>query len=172
MNPKKKFSMEKFGKKCYFLGQSRDGTNYFIEEAKWDCGWYWGGGYIESYTNNNNPVLSKDIESHSHFSTMFFGRNKNAFDAFKEFFINNPFTDDEIWQICELMKSFYIAREYSDMLYLGGAHYSTNPAKDAIQNNKEYKRISKEVIPTIMEDLYTILEDKQASSGDDTPPWD
>ena len=78
----------------------------------------------------------------------------------KDFFKETPFTNDEIWEICELMKSFYIAREYSDMIYRGGAHYTSNPAKEIIKNETEYTRINKVVIPNIMTELYKILEDK------------
>lgn len=157
MNPQKKFTMNKFGKNAYLLGQDEYGTNYFLEESTWDCDWYYGGGYVETYTNNHNPVKSKDIQSHNHFDSMFFYQNKNAYDAFKDFFKIHPFTDDEIWKICELMKSFYIAREYSDMLYRGGAHYTSNPVKAIIKSETEYKRINEEVIPAIMKELYHIL---------------
>lgn len=55
-----------FGKKIYLLGINEYNTKYWLEEPKWDCGWYWGFGYIETYTNNNNPLNSKDISSHQH----------------------------------------------------------------------------------------------------------
>lgn len=157
MNPREKFKMNKFGKNCYFLGQDEDGINYFLSEATWDCDWYWGGGYVRTYNNNDNPAASNDIQSHSHFDTMFFNRYKNGRDAFKDFFKTHPFTDDEIWKICELMQSFYIAREYAEMLHIGGAHYTSNPAKDVIQNDEEYKRINEKVIPAVMEELYKLL---------------
>lgn len=154
----KKYSMEKFGEKCYFLGQDKEGINYFLRASTWDCGWYWGGGYVETYTCNSNPVMSRDIDSLQHFDSLFFNGRKNGFDNFKEFFIANPFTDSEIWKICELMKSFYIAREYSDMLHTGGTHYTSNPASDIIKSEDEYKRINEIVIPAIMEELYKILD--------------
>lgn len=157
LNGKEKYFMKKFNKDCYFIGQDVNGTNYFLEGVTWDCDWYWGGGYIETYTNNNNPVVSRDIESHQHFDSLFFKGNKNAYDAFKEFFPVNPFTDSEIWKICELMKSFYIAREYSDMISRGGAHYTSNPAAEIIKSSDEYERINKKVIPAIMKELYAIL---------------
>ena len=56
------------------------------------------------------------------------------------------------------MKAFYIAREYSDMVYRGGAHYTSNPAKEAIQDTAEYERINKKMIPSIMEEVYKIME--------------
>ena len=147
-----------FDKNIYLLGKDADGILYWLEEAQWDCDWYWGGGYIETYTNNERPGMSRDITTHSHFDSMFFNnRRLNGHDAFTSFFEETPFTDKEIWQICELMKAFYIARQYSDMLCCGGAHYTSNPSKDIIQNEEEYQRINKKVIPDIMKSLYEIL---------------
>lgn len=156
----KKFAFNNFGHKYYLLGTDKEGIKYFLEEARWDCDWYWGGGYVESFTNNRNPSCSRDINFHSHFDSMFLNGNKNGFDMFKDFFAETPFKDGEIWKICELMKSFYVAREYSDMIYRGGAYYTSNPAKETIMNKDEYTRINKVVIPTIMTELYKILEDK------------
>lgn len=157
LNGKEKYFMDKFDKDCYFIGQDVNGTNYFLKGATWDCDWYWGGGYVVTYTNNNNPVTSRDIKSHQHFDSLFFNGRENGFDTFKKFLPMNPFTDSEIWKICELMKSFYIARQYSDMLHTGGAHYTSNPAAEIIKSSDEYKRINEKVIPAIMKELYIIL---------------
>ena len=152
-----------FGKDIYLLGADRDGVYYWLAAARWDCGWYWGGGYVETYTNNKKPSISLDINSHSHFNSMFFNGRKNGHDAFNEFFAEHPFSDGEVWKICELMRSFYIAREYSDMLHIGGAHYTTNPAKDVIKEGaEEYTRINERIIPEIMRQLYAILSGEEA----------
>ncbi len=153
-----KHKITKWGDDYYYLGQDERGINYYLMAAKWDCGWYWGGGYVRSFTHNRAPEYSRDIATHNHFNTMFFGNpRKNGRDAFKEFFTSSPFTDREVWTICELLKSFYIAREYSDMIHRGGAHYSNNPASDTIKNAAEYDRINTKVIPAIVADLYAIL---------------
>ena len=146
-----------FGKNVYLLGKDADGVYYWLEEGSFDCGWYWGFGYVEMYTDNKRPDWSEDIDSHQHFNGMFFNHNKNAYDAFKDFFADSVLTDDELWKLVELMKSFYIAREYADMLYCGGAHYTGNPAKDIIKNDDEYNRINKVVIPAIMQKVYKLL---------------
>lgn len=153
----KKKKINIFGGCVYLLGEDVNGKKYYLAEASWDCGWYWGGGYIKTYTNNRNPRLSRDIESHQHFDGMFLSGKANGYDKFKSFFVKTPFTDDEIWRIVELMQSFYIARRYSDMLATGGAHYTSNPASGIIKCDAEYNRINKEVIPAIMQELYAIL---------------
>ena len=94
------------------------------------------------------------------FTHLFFDCNKCAKDAFCELFVINPFTDAEILKILELMKSFYVASEYSEMVHRGGSNYTKNPAADTIKSNDEYDRINKIVIPAIMQELYKILEDQ------------
>lgn len=158
MNGKIKRTMYNFGKKCFYLGQDASGVNYWLEAATWDCEWYWGGGYVETYTNNNNPERARDIQSHQHFDGLFFRGRENAHDLFIKKFVVNPFSDSEVWKICELMQAFYTARHYSDMLHCGGAHYTTNPAADTIKSEDEYKRINENVIPAIMNELYKIME--------------
>ena len=76
-----------FNKKIYLLGADAEGTKYWLEAPSWDCGWYFGFGYVETYTNNNCPSKAADINSHQHFDSLFLNDSKvNAFDAFKEFF--------------------------------------------------------------------------------------
>ncbi len=95
----RKYVMHKFGKDCYLLGTDSDGIKYFLESGSFDCEWYWGFGYVETYTNNRIPHLSRDIASHQHFDGLFFNNpRKNGYDAFKEFFAETPLTNDEIWK--------------------------------------------------------------------------
>jgi hypothetical protein len=154
---KNKKVVKVFGKNHYYLGTDANGINYWLQEASWDCDWYWGGGYVHTFTNNKNPALSKDINSHNHFNLMFL---KDGCGSFKDFFVETPFSDSEIWKILELMQSFYIARKYSDMLYSGSAHLSSNPVSEVIKSDEEYKRINKVVIPAIMNALYKIMSEK------------
>lgn len=145
------------GKKYYLLGADRGGIKYWLEEGHFDCEWYWGFGYVETFMCNDNPTLSRDISSHSHFDIMFFNRKRNGFDEFSAFFEETPLFRDEIWRFIELMKSFYTAREYSDMIFRGGSHYTQNPACEIIKSETEYKRINEVVIPAIMEEVYKLL---------------
>jgi len=152
------------GRKYYLLGTGADGQNLWLEEASFDCGWYWGVGYIESFTNSRAPWNSKDIEMHTHFDyqmenqTDEYGRAMNWHDGFKKMCPETPLTDKEIWTVVELMRSLYTARKYSDMLYMGGSHYASNPAAKTIKNQTEYNRINKVVIPALSEKLYRILD--------------
>ena len=160
MNMKNKVD-EAFGKKQNLLGQ-KDGIYYWLEEATWDCEWYWGLGYVETFTNNKNPHLARDINSHSHFDGMFFKSNKNGYDSFKEFFDETVLSDEELWTLVECMKSLYTLSEYAELLHRGGSHYTSNPCSELIMNNDEYERINQELIPALLNQVYELLSDKEA----------
>ena len=148
----KKQKSHAFGKDTYLLGKGKDGEYYWLEEGRWDCDWYWGIGYVETYTNKLNPSHARDIESHQHFDSLF-----PTYDKFNEFFEETVLSDKEKWQLLELMKSIYTARHYSDMIHRGSSHYTTNPKMEIIKNNDEYNRINKIVIPEMLKSVYEIL---------------
>ena len=147
------------GKKYYLLG-TRNGEKYFLEEGRgYECGWYYSGGCVETFTNNNSPKLSRDISSHSHFDTMFLDGRESGFDAFKKFFDETPLTDCEIWRLCECFAGFYTARAYSDFIYRGGANYTKNTVCDLITDgaDDEYHRINDKIIPALLDAIYKTL---------------
>lgn len=157
MEKSKKFA---FNKNIYLLGENKDGIKYWLEEATWDCNWYWGFGYIKTYTNNKNPEISRDIASHQHFDSLFL--NKNIFDSFKNFFKETTLNDNEIWELLGYMEEFYKMKEYSNLLYSG--NHITSQAKNIkegkneIENKKEYERINKILMPELFKKIYKLLE--------------
>lgn len=155
----KKKKTHAFNKDVYLLGADKSGTYYWLEQAKFECGWYWGLGYVETYTNNKNPGWARDINSHQHFDWLFLSGPSHGFDNFKKFLVETPLSDKEIWQLMEIMKSLYTAREYSDMIHRGGSNYTKNPCSDMIKDLGEYKRINESVIPSLLKKVYQILSE-------------
>lgn len=155
----KKEKRKAFGKNIYLLGKDKDGIRYWLEEATFDCGWYWGFGYVETYTNNKNPELARDIKSHQHFDTLFL--KENIFDSFKKLFVETPLTNEEIWQILGYMKEFYTMKEYSELLHCG--NHITSKAKNIKleeneeENQKEYERINEKILPKLFKKIYNLL---------------
>lgn len=159
-----------FGKDVYLLGEDKDGIKYWLEAAKWDCGWYWGFGYVETYKGNRTPSAAKDIDSHSHVDGSLMGKiefynsDKQKWDSE---YINNifdcptfsktTFTEKEGWVLSELFKSFYTLKVTAEFYHTGGAHITTNPLRDKLKNEAEENRINKELLPAIFEEIYKIL---------------
>lgn len=155
----KKEKRKAFGKNIYLLGKDKNGVKYWLEEASFNCGWYWGFGYIETYTNNNNPEKARDINSHQHFDGLFL--KTNIFDSYKDFFAETTLNDDEIRQFLGYMEEFYTMRKYSDLLHSG--NNITSKAKNIKleeneeENKKEYKRINEILLSELFEKIYSLL---------------
>lgn len=145
------------GKKYFLLGEGKDGYTYYLESFHFDCEWYWGGGYVVTFTNKNRPEKSKDFEMFTHFDTLFFNKSRASYIEYPEFFKKSTVSDKEMWEFLELMQSFYTARKYSDMICRGGSSYTSNPNSDIIKSDVEYKRINDEVIPAIINSVYKLL---------------
>lgn len=123
-----------------------EGEKVFLASPSWDCGWYWGFGYIQ----NSNL--------HTHFSSIG-SRNKNMFDNIKDYFPGFIVNDDEgLWEFCELMQTFYNLKKTTEVLGRGGSHYKKNPIADIIKNEKEAERINKEVLPKLFDKVYELLK--------------
>lgn len=155
----KKEKRQAFGKDIYLLGEDKEGTKYWLEEATWDCGWYWGFGYIETYTNNNNPENSRDINSHQHFDELFL--KGNILNGYNDFFEKSTLSDNEIWVLLGYMKEFYVSQEYAELLRYG--NHITSRAKNIKEeeneeaNKKECERINKTLLPELFKKIYDLL---------------
>lgn len=148
----KKQTISKFGDKFYLLGKDLDGQKVWLQEAAWDCGWYWAIGYVEIFNKNYT-----DIETHTHFDNLFL--EKDIYHSFINYFTETTLNKNEIWQLLELMKTLCILRDYSDMLHCNGANISKNSCANVLKNDKEYERINEVVIPKLNNKVYKLLSD-------------
>lgn len=131
--------------KQILLGYNNDEPIY-LSAPSWDCGWYWGFGYL----GNKN--------CHYHVDGLNKGKNQNLYDAFIEHFGNTlTVRRSQLWTLCELFKTFYALKQTAEVLGRGGSHYTNNPCKDVIINIDEVARINNVVLPQIFEEIYKIL---------------
>ena len=161
-------------KKSWYLGHD-ESDRYFLEDFTWDCGWYWGGGYLEVYrgykTKSTGPDNQHRMHTHfdSHLSTLGDGdwfkvdggkfiRSEdtrcNWFDGFKKHIPYTVLTDDEIWRLCDLMIQFYAYRRASECFQYGGHYSSKGRTRREIRKPMERecnKQIEKVIIPLVRE---------------------
>mgnify|MGYP003385921337 FL=1 len=134
--------------KEYTLGKV-DGANIRLSAPSWDCGWYWGFGYL----GNKN--------CHYHLSGLGKGENINFKDALAKHFDagTSIFKHDGLtWTFCELVQTAYSLKETAETLGRGGSHYTTNPLAELIKNPAEVERINKEVLPAIFDAIEQTLK--------------
>lgn len=122
-----------------------DNEPIYLSAPSWDCGWYWGFGYL----GNRNR--------HYHLSSLF--KNKNLYDGLKEHFKETlRLRNTDKWVFAELIRTFYYLKDTAEVLGRGGSHLSSNPCEDIIINKEEVKRINEIVLPKIFDEIYNILE--------------
>lgn len=146
-----------FKKTIYLLGKDANGTNYWLEEPSWDCGWYWGFGYIETYTNNNCPAKSSDIDSHQHFDSLFLNGPECARDLFKKFFVETTLTDSEIWELCDYMKTFYTLKSAAELFRHGYSYYTERAKITSLHNQAEEDLVNKKWLPEVFAHIIKLL---------------
>ena len=152
----KKQTIEKFGNKYYLLGtRKEDNKKVWLQKGSFDCNWYWGVGYVEIFNRNYT-----DISEHTHFDSLFLKRN--IFDSFKNYFKDTTLSDNEIWQLLELMQTIYTLREMSDTIHRRGSHITTTGIENHIFNENiyinMYDKINNDTIPTLLNTVYELLE--------------
>lgn len=160
-----------FGKNVYLLGKDSEGMKYWLKAPSWNCNWYWGFGYVETYVQNWAPSKARDISCHTHIDSSFIGKHEyydsnlktwkqseyihNIYDSPK--LAQTTFSESEGWQLSELFKTFYQLKDMAALLCSGSAHVTDNPVKNVIQDKEYAKRINEVMIPAVTAKIIEIL---------------
>jgi len=124
------------------LGKHGDEIEY-LYDFSWDCGWYWGGGYV----GNKNL--------HHHFNGLKEG-NINLYDAFTQYYSETKLSEHEIWRLCDLMKQFYSYRSSAECFKHGG-HYTSSGRNDAEINKDLSETINNHIKTVIIPEVRELL---------------
>lgn len=171
----------------YLIGKDNNGKRVWLEKPSWDCGWYWGFGYLQTMRFDLTPSAARDIDSHTHWNYLVAESHKNAHDWFIETFgepttdiWGHPrkadkgtrmcrFTDNQVWRLCELMKTAYTLRETAEVLGCGKSNYGENPCVEVIKNTREAKRINSKVLPAIFAEIGKIFDEADKAEKPSKP---
>lgn len=142
----------KLGTSSHFDG------DVFIDRPTWDCGYYWGFGYLERWNARKG-----DIDFHSHIDYEF-GTNKDGrrvywYNGMQELLDQGDVFDNDHqrWQFLEIVKTIYNLKMTAEVLGRGGSHYASNPLSDEIYNPIEVRRINEDLIPKLIDEMYKVL---------------
>lgn len=130
----------------------------FIERPSWECGWYWGFGYLERWN-----ARKSDIDFHTHIDSQFSknkdGRSCNWYDGMKDVFDKGDVfeNDHQRWQFLEIVKTIYNLKMTAEVLGRGDSFYGANPLSDEIYNPIEVRRINEDLIPKLIDEMYKVL---------------
>lgn len=117
-------------KKYMLLGRRKDGNKIWLEQASFDCDWYYGFGYLEVVNHRRT-----DIDEHYHFDSLF---AKFGLDKFNEEFKESVLSESELWTLFDLMRTFYILKDVSGLYHSGTSHYTSHTPL-SLKNEEKYK---------------------------------
>ncbi len=151
-----KIKTHAFNKDSYLIGKNKSNDLIWLESAKWDSEWYWGFGYIEVYTNQENPALARDISSHSHWNGLV-GKQKDGYiHHINETLIESVLSDDESWILSDLMQSFYTLKTTAELYHSGNSHLTEIP-DFSLKNEEQENHLNKTVLPQLFNKIYELL---------------
>jgi hypothetical protein len=148
--------INKFGTH-YLLGLNKDGEYVWLEKESWDCGWYWGFGYLHTFTNNRQPERSRDLSSHFHFDSTFLNGPDCCRDMFKNYFKETVLTDNEIWELCDYMKTFYTLKSVAELFKCGYSRQTERAKLEKVQSETQYDLVNKVWLPEVFKRIETLL---------------
>lgn len=161
--------MEKLSKvineKGYLLGVYDDDWIY-LQKPSWDCGWYWGFGYLHGHPRNNRTWLT-----HTHFDSVFFDdgnctptefKGVSAWDRFHKF-DKCTLSDDEFWLLLDYMKTFYTLKEAAAVFGRGGSHYTARANDAKIKNTELSDHINKDILPALFKKIDALFDEEPAN---------
>ncbi len=147
----------------YFGKRKDDGAKIYLTDPSWDCGWYWGFGYLGNIDEHYHlkAFQSKNTSHKKEDGTYFhetIERNINMHDALLEDYELVPNVKENLWSFCELVETAYVLKETAEVLGRGGSHYTANLCKDIVVNKDEVKRINDVVLPAIFKEINKIFK--------------
>lgn len=139
----------------------RDGLNIYLSPPSWDCGWYWGFGYLGNKDCHYHVDGLKKHQEYNKNTGSFEYEFTNIFDGIKKHFgktLCAELQDDKtLWKFCELMQTFYTLKETAEVFGRGGSYYTENPIKNKLIDKKKVKEINEIIMPALFDEIEALF---------------
>lgn len=166
MKKEKKEIQKYFRKRAFLLGRRKDDNKkIYLEEGTWDCGWYWGFGYLKVY---NKPKT--DINELYHFDSLLKDFGLEGLEGhFKSFVLD----EKEMWVLADLMSSFYKLKGVAEYYCLGNSNYTNEvkwkkDKKMSARINRDIEKIIRRVEMLLTPEKEKDLEAEEIMEGSDS----
>lgn len=171
------------GPERVFFGKRKDDkAMIYLSKPSWDCGWYWGFGYLG---NHNEHYHLNAYQQKNHYLKLADGshkliteaRNMSMYDALlADYDLNVSLLKDDLnvsllkeknafglypklYVFCELALTAYALKEAAEVLGWGGSNMTTNPCAELIKNPQEVDRINHTVLPALFNAINDLFKE-------------
>ena len=168
--------------KRWYLGKTkkeRYGASepVYLEDFKWECGWYWSGGYIgnRNFHAHFDGAFLDVPDSRGHSLGRFFDpwtilpeylkkrdvsiiRNGASLWESLSFFLDEAqYNVGEWWRIKDLFKQFYVLKEAAEVFQYGG-HMTSEGRSEGEINKKMAGMINKHIETVLIPEIRRVLD--------------
>lgn len=127
-----------------------DGRGILLRVPSFDCGWYWGFGYLGNRDCHFHLDRLDSMDSKL--------ANRNLYDQLIIMFGDTlTIPKDKLWQFCEIVKTVYTLKKAAELFGRGGSHYTKNPDAETLTITEYSDRINNELIPMQIRSLWALL---------------
>lgn len=142
---------DNFGNVSYLIGEDEDGYSASIELPKKEGG-SWGHIFVINHYGSSVKI--------STFPELFFNQTQETFNKFNDAFSKTTLRESEVWQLLELIQSYYTVKNYSMFAKTGRSGFTSlnSPLMNLGINIEESERIDNVVIPEIIKELENLLK--------------
>lgn len=132
-----------------------DGRSIFLSVPTFDCGWYWGFGYL------GNSQCHFHLDSLDSMDSSLV--NKNMYDQLKLLFGDSlTIADGKLWKFCEVVQTIYTLKKAAEVFGRGGSYYTSNPDAELLKNQEWVNHINYVLIPAQINTLFGVVLGQKA----------
>jgi len=128
------------------LGRTEEGDKVYLERGSFDCDWYFGFGNIQIYEENK-----QEPSALLHWDSYFTGSSHVEPEDITEKLEETPFTKQELWQLCDLMKTFYSLKSASGVYHREGSSHLTGDTRGILKNEELKEELDEDTAHVIRE---------------------
>jgi hypothetical protein len=136
------------GRERYYIGMLC-GERAYLVGPSWDCGWYWGVGYVQTKV------------SHRHFDGLFLPGE----DAWNYLSVldSTPLIEKEWWALRDLMRSIYTLKKAAELFHLGSSHLNIWSNETLAKGKKPFlaKRINERLLPELFDRVRALFAEAE-----------
>ena len=136
--------------KGFLLGATNNGDYIYLSDFSWDCGWYWGGGYLKYHYKNH-----RGYNTHTHFDSVFL-KGASMIDVVRNTFKWSTLTEEEWYRLSDLMIQFYSLKKSAEVFRHGG-NYTSKGRNEKELNKDLANTINNHISDVIIEEVYKVL---------------
>lgn len=131
-------------------GTYADGQFVYLTKHQWDCGWYWGFGYLGN------------SKTHFHFDSLLKGEAKTA----SELFSDTKITNKEWWIIRDLFVQAYALQKAAEVYRHGGHQSYQEGLTDMIVDVHMVTRLNHD-LEKVLDRLWTYVSEACSKESSD-----